>query len=156
MCQTFGGRRRHGVTLAEIILALGLLGIILVCVVGLFQNLLASTTKSSDLTVASVLAQQRLNELVGQRAQNLADYGMDFPADVVSREIYTHDSSTATTFHQRATSELLFIDPDVGKTYFIEVQVHWASTDPNQASANKAGQGQTSVKMGRVVYVPNP
>jgi len=147
---------RGGVTLAEVILSLGLLAIILVCVIGLFQNLLASTTKSSDLTVATIVAQQRLNELVAQREQNLAAYGMDFPTSVVNQELYTHDSATATTFHHRATSELLYLDPAIGKTYFLEVLVYWFTADPNQVAKNRMGQGKMSVKMGRVVYVPNP
>ena len=145
---------RRGVSLAEVMLAVGLLGIILISVIGLFQNLLTSTTKSTDLTAATVMAQERLNELVAAQPIHLATYGTDFPTQVIGQGIYAHDSQSQTTFYHKATPELLKDEPGFGRTYYLEVQVFWNTADPNVVAKNRMGQGQQSVKMGRVVYVP--
>ena len=147
-------RVQGGVTLAEVILALGLLGIILVAVIGLFQNLLSSTSKSTDVTAATVIAQERLNELVAGQPAYLSTYGMDFPTGPMAQGIYTHDSQSQTTYYHQATPELLKDEAGFGRTYYLEVQVFWNTADPTQVAKNRAGQGQQSIKMGRVVYVP--
>lgn len=146
--------RRKGITLAEVILAVGLLGLILVSVIGLFQSLLSSTTKSSDLTTATALAEDRLNELIAQRPIYLSTYGVDFPTQVLQQGVYVHDSADQTTFYTQANPEVLYDDPAVGKTYYLEVEIFWGTADPTARAATRAGQGLQSIKMGRVVYVP--
>lgn len=135
-------------------LAVGLLGIILVSVIGLFHSLLQSTGKSTDLTAATVLAQGRLNELVAAQPGYFADYGTDFPTAVLGKGIYVHDSDSDTTFYHQVTPELLKDEPGFGRTYYLEVKVYWNTADPNSVARNRMGQGQQSVKLGRIVYVP--
>lgn len=135
-------------------LAVGLLGIILVSVIGLFQSLLSSTAKSSDLSAATVLAQGRLNELVAAQAGYFADYGTDYPTAVLGKGIYVHDSASDTTFYHLVTPQLLQDDPGFGRTYYLEVKVYWNTADPNTVSKNRLGQGQQFLKLGRVVYIP--
>jgi Tfp pilus assembly protein PilV len=149
-------RNRAGMSLAEVMLAVGLLGLILVAVIGLFHSLLSSTSKSGDLTAATVLAQHRLNELVAQQPQNLTTYGLDFPAEVVTKGLYTHDSKTSTDFYTQAEPELLYIDNKVGKAYYLQVTVFWWTADNSKTTATRAGHGKQSVTIGRMVYVPTP
>jgi type II secretory pathway pseudopilin PulG len=146
---------RWGVSLAEVMLAVGLLGIILVSVIGLFQSLLSSSSKSTDLSVATVMAQERLNELVADQPNHFKVYAMDFPPQVLGQTVYAHDSQSPTQFYHQASTELLRDEPGFGRTYYLEVQVFWNTSDPNVVSKNRLGQGQQSVKMGRVVYLPN-
>lgn len=142
-------------TLAEVMLAVGLLGLILLSVIALFHSLLASTSKSNDMTVATVMAQQRLNELVTQQPSYRATYGQDFPTAVLGQTVYAHDSQSSSTFYSQARPELLKDDGSAyGKTYYLEVQVFWNTSDPSQPAANRHQQGAQSVKAGRVVYVP--
>ena len=137
-------------------LAVGLLGLILLSVIALFQSLLASSSKSNDMTVATVIAQQRLNELVTQQPTYANLYGQDFPTAVLAQAVYTHDSQSTSNFYSQAKPELLKDDPPYGKTYYVEVTVYWNTSDPNQVAANRHQQGAQSVKSGRIVYVPAP
>ena len=140
--------------MAEVMLAVGLLGLILLSVIALFHSLLSSTSKSNDMTVATVMAQQRLNELVTQQPSYQKIYHQDFPTDVLGQTVYSHDSQSSSTFYSKATPELLKDEsPTFGKTYYLEVQVFWNSADSGPA-ANRHQQGAQSVKAGRVVYVP--
>lgn len=148
------GALRRAITLAEVILAVGLLGLILLSVIALFQNLLASSSKSNDMTIATMMAQQRLNELVAGQATYRATYGQDFPTAVLGQTIYAHDSQSTSDFYSKASPELLKDEPSFGKTYYLEVQVYWNTADSNQVAANRHQQGAQSVKAGRVVYVP--
>lgn len=135
-------------------LAVGLLGLILLSVIALFHSLLASTSKSNDMTVATVIAQQRLNELVTQQPAYQNIYHQDFPTDVLGQTVYAHDSQSASTFYSKATPELLKDESGFGRTYYLEVQVYWNASDSGQVTANRHQQGAQSVKAGRVVYVP--
>lgn len=148
------GASSRAITLAEVMLAVGLLGLILLSVMGLFHSLLASTSKSNDMTVATVMAQQRLNELVTQQPAYKSAYGQDFPNDVLTQAVYAHDSQSSSTFYSKARPELLKDEPNFGRTYYLEVEVYWNTADPNQVAANRHQQGAQSVKAGRVVYVP--
>jgi hypothetical protein len=145
---------RRGITLAEVMLAVGLLGLILLSVIALFHSLLASTSKGNDMTVATVIAQQRLNELVTQQPAYRSVYNQDFPVDVLGQTVYAHDSQSTSTFYSQARPELLKDEPSFGRTYYLEVQVYWNTADPAQVAANRHQQGAQSVKAGRIVYVP--
>lgn len=150
------GRRQTGMSLAEVMLSVALLGLILVSVIGLFHSLLSSTSKSGDLTAATVLAQQKLNQMVADQPRNLSIYGTDFPTDIITDGIYTHDTQTATEFYSRATPELLYTDPAIGKAYYVEITVYWWTADKQTVTATRGGHGRQFIKMGRMVYVPNP
>lgn len=148
------GASCRAITLAEVMLAVGLLGLILLSVIALFHSLLASTSKSNDMTVATVMAQQRLNELVAQQPTYRSVYSQDFPTAILGQAVYAHDSQSTSTFYSQARPELLKDDgPTFGRTYYLEVQVFWNSADGTQVSANRHQQGAQSVKAGRVVYV---
>jgi hypothetical protein len=141
---------RRGLTLAEVVLCLGLLGLLLVATVGLFHGLLGSSTKSGDLAAATLIAQQRLDELVAQQPAYRTTYGSDFPTDVLSQTIYTRDSQSALNFSHRARPELLDDRPNYGRTYYLEVEVYWSGN----SDTTRARQGLQSLKLGRVVYLP--
>ena len=137
-------------------LAVGLLGLILLSLIALFHSLLASSAKSNDMTVATVIAQQRLNELVTQQPAYFTTYGQDFPTTVLGQTVYAHDSQSSSTFYSKAQPELLKADPPYGNTYFLEVTVYWNTSEANQVAANRHQQGAQFVKSGRIVYVPSP
>ena len=144
-------RSVSGLTLAEVILCLGLLAMLLLSIEALFHGLLGSSTKSGDATVATLIAQQRLEELVAQQPSNLSQYGNDFPTQVLSRDLYTRDSQSPLTFRHRARPELLEDRPNFGRTYYLEVEVYWS----NSPDDPRLRQGLQSIKMGRVVYLPS-
>ena len=137
--------RIHGMTLAELILALGLLAIMVVCMTGLFSNLLGSATKGSHLTAGSFFARQRLEEVLRK------DLYWPVPP-AAAQGIYTTDKDSQTTFFYRVMGTP--IPPVAGQyraAYWIDVEVWWWSEAPGQ---NRSGQGKLYTSIGRMHYPP--
>lgn len=131
-------------TLAELVLAVGLLTIMFVAMVGLFANLLGSATKSSNLTAGSYFARQRLEEAIRQ------DVYWPVPADA-KVGIYTTDKDSQTTFFHRVSSVSVPPSPtgQYKQAYYVSVEVWWWSESPGQ---ERAGQGKLSTRIGRLHY----
>lgn len=129
--------------LAELLLAIGLLTIALLTMVGLFLNLLGSSTKTSNLTAGTFLARARLQELIRK--------GLYDPVPVDEAVgIYTTDSDNQTVFFHRVTSTRLAPNPPLhGAGYWLEVEVWWWNRDPQRG---RAGQGRMSTRVGQFYY----
>lgn len=138
-----GGRRARGLTLAELALAMALLALLILSMVGLFTTLLASSTKSSNLTAGTLVAQRVL--------QRAVDGGPPFEGDGEHR-LAMHEGQAATRFVYSITSEQLYAPPGPlgAEASLLTVQVYWWVGDPGEA---RRGSGRLSTELQRVVHV---
>jgi Tfp pilus assembly protein FimT len=132
-----------GVSLLELVFAIGLLAVAIVSLPGVFSVLIACTTKTTDLSAGVMFAQKVLEEAVVK--------GNPVALKSGSEGIYTHDSANKTTFHHilRCTHVLDNDNPVLGQAWYYEVEVYWWSDDPDRYRAN---MGRTSTRVGRMVY----
>lgn len=141
-----GGRPQLGLTMAELVLALGLLAVILVSLVGLFTTLLGSSSKSTNMTVGHYFAVQKLEEAILNG--NFVDGGED-------REIYSMDAGHKMRFAYKVRSTAINgYAGDYGYRggQYVQVSVYWWNGDINEA---RAGQGLLYTSVGRFCY-PGP
>lgn len=139
-------RPTAGLTMAELVLALGLLATILISVVGLFMSLLGSSAKSSNQTVGHYFAQQKLEEAVLKG---------NFNEDGSETDIYSMDAANKTHFAYRVRATAIsHYAGDVGYRggYYVQVSVYWWNGELNEA---RAGQGLLHTGLGRFCY-PGP
>lgn len=138
-------------TLAEVVLAFGLMSILAVVVIGVFTKLMVSTTKSSDLTAAQLLARSVLDRAV--RA-GPPDWGVDFTG-VGTVELYTHDKTTLTDYVYSVVP--VRVTPaggtdTMGELFELRVTVSWW-TDTPDADAGRQGVGKLSTELSRTVFI---
>ncbi len=138
-------------TLAEAVLAFGLMAVLAVVVIGVFTKLMVSTTKSTDLTAAQLLARSVLDRAV--RA-GPPDWGVDFTS-VGTVGLYTHDKTVMTDFVYQVVP--LRLTPagssdSMGELYEIGVTVSWWTETPD-ANAGHAGVGKVSTQISRTVFI---
>ncbi len=135
------------VTLSEVVIAVGILAIMALSVIAVFTHLLNSAAKTTDLTAGRVFAQRVLDRAVRSGPPNWG-----FPGGTGSQEITTQDRHTSTTFVYTVTPALLRSDTGLAGTarefYFVEVQVTWWGTDPDQA---RPEIGKLSTSLGQAV-----
>ena len=141
-----------GLTLAELILAVLLLGLLIISVMGLFLALLGASAKSSDQTIGVLYAERVLDAM----AHNAASTYPAFTNASSQTDVYDHDANNKTTFVYSVTATDLepgtFALPATpGQTWLLEAEVRWWSVE---AARSRAGQGQLFVRQARVVYVP--
>lgn len=137
--------RDKGMTLAELVVAAGLLAILVVSAVGLFLTLLSSATKTSLATAGSFLAHQRLEEVIRKN-----QYYPVPPEAALG--LYTNDIASKTTFFHRVRCESIPPNPpEHRQAWWIEVEVWWWSDDPGQA---RAGHGKLHTSLGRLHFPP--
>ena len=147
-----GTRSRRGLTVAEVVVALGLLSILVIVVLGLFTQLLASTTKNTLLQAGTLHADRVLNETI----RNVRPSPPAF--DLVSMDqegIYTHDETNLTIFYHTltATPVVTYNVNEPGETWELEVEVNWWAADPNDPTRVRPGYGKLFTKQHRVVYI---
>jgi len=113
-----------GLSLVEVVLAVGLLTIIAVTIAGVFTHLLQASAKTSDLTAGRSLARRILD-----RAIRAGPPGWGFGDLEGSQTLATQDSRATTKFLYSITPVRLKRDSGmVGVTrelYFVEVEVKW-------------------------------
>ncbi len=136
-------------TLAEVILALGLLAVVGLIVVGVFTKSMGAQSKSSHATVGRLLAESIAEKavLIGPPNWGMAD--IDIPETETvrlqnsdSEETYTYDIDEFVVRGATATNSL-------GVLYLIEITVSWWGED------DRVGMGKNFVKTARVVYHEN-
>ena len=156
--------KRRGLTMGEMVVAVGLLGILVVFVALLFTRLLAASTKGSHQTVGMLFAQRRID--AAQRggppnwgtAQPLPeDADGDFRETTSGEEgVYFQDDQSQTSFYYRFTADRIKADA-MGSLYRLSVDVVWWPSTADVASKARRsdvghGTGNKSVTLSRVFY----
>ena len=145
-----GVRRNRGLTLAELVIAIGLLASIIVIVIGLFVKLMNASTKGLDQTVALDIAQNKLD----QAAQSSPSKWLIYNSEAHS----VTDPRTPTTFHYTLTPRELTsnsaADNKMGDMYHLDLEVYWWPEKDKEVSTRR-DMGRLSVKLSRVVYIEN-
>jgi Tfp pilus assembly protein PilE len=135
----FKGAR--GLTLAEIMVSLGILSFLIVTTIMLFTTLVAGASKNSGRAAAQTFTAQTL-ERVAQEGTF---------ATLTGGDIYTTDPITKTRYSYRVQSEAVPGDSAKGYLggYFITVETWWNTDSANQVTH---GEGYRSVRASRFVY----
>jgi hypothetical protein len=144
--------RSDGLTLSEIIVALGLTAILSLIVLGVFTKLLLSSTKSTDLTTASLLARGVLEKVVREGPVGTAGT-VRFPELEGETELFTQDRGSKTKFFYQVSSARLTTEADsgIGTLHNVRVTVSWWEDDG--AESSRADYGKLSTQVERTVYV---
>ncbi|MBI3929658.1 MAG: hypothetical protein HY319_29220 [Armatimonadetes bacterium] len=141
---------RSGVTLAEVVLAIGFLAVVMLSLLTVFTRLLGSQTQTAHQVVARCLAQRVLEEAV-QDGPPL--WGVADPTQPTTVELHVQDSETREKYTYWVRASLLRDAPPatpMGKLYLVEVEVTWWTDQPGQT---RRETGKLSLKTGRAVYV---
>jgi type II secretory pathway pseudopilin PulG len=146
---TFRGRDMRGLTLAEVIVAIGILSVVLVAVITLFTQLVSSTTKNNLLNLGTLYA----DRILEQSVKNARVGGPAFaPVTTGEESIVSHGDEAATRFAYRVEATRLS-DPDPGEKWFLKIQVQWWHDNPDDPAQARAGYGKLSTTQGRLVYI---
>lgn len=149
-------------------MAIGLLGIAIVFVLGVFTRLLSSATKSSSQTVGLLLAQRRLDQAMragppGWGATPPLSTVDDLPlyedTQSLATAVYQHDDQNKVDYWQHFKAERLQRKP-MGDLWRLTADVVWWPADgaaPTIKNVNNSrpGQGRLSLTLERVYYVSN-
>lgn len=133
------GRPESAFTLAEMLLAMGLLTLMFLTVAMLFAQLLKHSAKSSNLAVGTVYAERVMEQALAIGVDALP------PRFGASEGIYSVDEASQTQFFYRVEVGRV-LTATVVPSYVIRVPVWWWSTAPNQA---RQGSGKQSVTLQR-------
>jgi len=140
-----GTAQSRGLTIAEIVLSLGLLSIMMLGLIRLFTALLASSSKNTRTLVGSQFASQKLEEVIASGIYSNASGNL---------AAYTVDASTQTQFYYQVRCDALsasLTNPDVSYLggYVVTVQVWWNSDSPQRA---RPGVGLQTAQVQRFFY----
>lgn len=133
--------KRTGLTLAEFVLALGLLALLLVSVGGLMTRLLAASSKSSDLSAGMELAQRVLDQVVLRGTY-------DASQPVTKYYVYGHNDQTPTEFTYQVTSTPVAV-PNAPPSYYLVIDTWWLGADKTHDS--RANMGKLHARLARLV-----
>lgn len=136
--------RQQGFTVAEIVVALGLISLVALAVIGVFSRLMGSTSKSADQAAADLLAQAVLDRAA---RTGPPEWG-GLQSGVTLR---TADSSSDTEFLYRVDTRLLpGSDHPLGSLYSVTVLVSWSGSLDKQ---DELGRGKLWLERSRLTYV---
>jgi hypothetical protein len=130
-------RLKKGLSLLELVVALGLVAGLVVISSSLFARLLASTDKSGDTAIGLQLAESLLQDAV------LAKNFPPLPHSAVIR-LYAHDVQSPQEFLYQLTATPKVLQVGQPPIYLMDVSVTWNN-------AQRAGQGQLRAKLSRLV-----
>lgn len=117
------GKVRQGLTLAETVLALGLLTTIALAVIGVFSKLLTAGVKNADQSVGRALAEKVLD-----RALQEGPPGWGVGSGSTQINLYSHDNYSGTSFTYSVTPVRLTTPKPtypMGNVYHVQVEVYW-------------------------------
>jgi len=141
---------RGGLTLAEVVVSVGIMAALIVTSVTLFTALMAANRKTSSTMVGVVFANLKLEEIV--ESGNFTDV-------TGSQGAYVMDATQGTQFYFQTHSEALSGEPSASSPhlggYLVTVEVWWNASSPGKV---KAGVGLQQVRVQRFIYprVPVP
>jgi Tfp pilus assembly protein PilV len=135
---------RRGLSLAEFVIALALMGMVGVAVVGLLLRMNLASTKTMDQTAALDLAHRVLEQAEGASPDS-------WPS-LDRQTVKTRDGNSEMTFEVSLTSERIS-DPasPMGDLYRLRVEVQWWPP----SSSNRRDFGKLRLVQRRIVYVEN-
>ncbi len=137
--------RARAFTIAELIVAIGLLAIIAVVIIGLFVRLTTSSSKSVDQSVAMEVANRFLDEYVDASPSQ-------WDAVNSNVQLQTHDPVSKTTFYYKLRHRLVSSPAaQMGDLYRLDMAVSWCpNADPNLP---RRDYGKLQVHLSRLVFV---
>lgn len=135
---------RRALTLAEVILAMGLISLLIVGSITLMTSLLASNQKTNAALAGLTFANTKLEEI--------AEAG-SYTNLVGAQESYVMDANQGTRFYFRTdcrplSGDLTSTSPYLGG-YFLTLEVWWNADSPTRLVA---GSGLRSVRLHRFFY----
>jgi hypothetical protein len=149
-------QKKRGLTLSEVVMALGVMTALSLVIVAVFTKLLISSTKNTDLTTANLLARSILDQTVrkgpGQNPNEPDFHKFTTPGEKVSLSTNNKNSKTKFVYEvrsQRITNEA---DSTLGNLYNVEVIVSWWSDEADESNS-RADYGKLSTQISRTVYV---
>lgn len=157
--------RGKGLTVAELVLAIGLLGVIVVFVLAVFTRLMASSTKSSSQTIGLLLAQRRMDQATRSGPPG---WGGNPPLSTVEdqpyyeeaqsqlTDVYQHDETNKIDYWSHFKAERVQRKP-MGDLWRLTTTVVWWPSDqaaPTIKDPNlvRQGSGRLSVTLNRIYY----
>ncbi|MBI2267719.1 MAG: prepilin-type N-terminal cleavage/methylation domain-containing protein [Armatimonadetes bacterium] len=147
-----GSGKRNGFSLLELVLAIFTLGILLMFVIGVFTNILGSTTKGANLTAAVFQANYQLDEFVTAFKESGGAAG----GSQGSQGWSTTSTANQTTFYFYIPNPVpidpaqTVLDNSAGRLYRVEVEVWWWNQDKDKT---RAGQGKLSTRLSKLIYI---
>lgn len=140
----------RGMTIAESVVAFGLMAVLAVVVIGVFSKLLVSSAKSTDLTAGQLLAKSVLDRAARQGPDQWGVGGSttNFGGGA---QLYAHDKTTGTRFVYEVLPVRLNTDI-MGNLYEVTVTVTWWR-DQVDPEAGRQQVGRLSTQLSRTVYV---
>ena len=143
--------RHLGLTLAEIMLTLGLMSVISLVIIGLFSRLLLTSKKSSQATTANLLAQSIMDRAVREGPPNWGK-GTDYTVNGGKASLYTTEEKKKTEYVFEIHHDPVLDDAKMGELWKLQVVVSWW-TDTPDSQAGRANMGRMSRELTRTVYV---
>lgn len=156
-------RIRHtvspGLTVLEVMLAMGIISISVLLIIGLLARFLSAQSSTAAQTAARLMAKEVLDLAA---ATGPDGWGFPNPSDLTgSRNLILPNEKKPTEFKYRLLTSELRSDPrDQGVLYELEVEVWWWTDkdkpwDDPDATTARTESGNLFVKAQRVVYVEN-
>jgi len=169
-------RNRVGMSIAELLVASGLLAVVLVTVMVLFGQLIKNTNKNALVSAGTFMADAILEQHVASASRELdtqgnnatdafelvsgftgasPDYSLDGGVAYSNRDAASFDSKRSTKFVYRIEAEHLdgFTSGGPGQLWRVKVEVRWWQDSTSGASQARAGSGKQSVERERIVYL---
>lgn len=164
------GKHQGGLSIAELLVASGLLAVVLVTVMTLFGQLLKNTNKNSMLTAGAFFADGIIEKFTNEaqiRVQSLgnAAYGFELPGFTRAGSSCTLENGegylnverldNATKYLYRLEAERLdgFAAADKGQLWKLTAEVRWWQADTTSPEQARSGMGNLSVERSRIVYL---
>lgn len=133
-------RSPRAYSLAEIVLALGLLSLMLLTVAMLFGRLASNSSKASNKAVGATIAEEVMNQVI-QEDLYAKDLG------VQSESQYATDAEQKTKFFYQVESNPV-TTLEAGNGYSVKVRVWWWSEAPGQT---RGLQGRQDMELERLI-----
>lgn len=140
----------RGLTLAEIMVALGVMAVVSLTVIGLFSKLLISTQKSSQVVTADLLCQAILAEAVKEGPPGWG-VGGDYSVNGGRASLHTSEERK-TGYNYQVVPVRVLTDDKMGELWDVTVNVSWWGEEVD-TSRERQGMGRLSRDLNRTVYV---
>ncbi len=140
----------RGLTLSEIVVALGLMAGLLLVIIALFTKLLVNSTKNTDLTAANLLARSILDQSVRRGPSNSGQFTT--PDDSLELSTNNRDSKTKFSYEIQSQRITNTHDSSLGRLYQVTATVSWWADEVSQEHSRQ-GYGRLSTSISRTVYV---
>lgn len=145
---------RRGLTVGELMVASALLGMIMVTMMIMFGQMMATSSKNTMLAAGSYLADGILENQITKAKDSNPSF-VSVPLDS-SQWVKTTDPNSQTEFLYRVEAEQIGGTPggQPGEVWYVQVEVAWWQSGGNvNSQAYRAGYGKLNLKRGRVIYV---